>query len=76
MALSYSYEQTGNSQLENATTVIAGGAVVSPVWLPWLQTASETAATIAPVLGGIWLTVQIISKVIDVVQKLTRKDQK
>lgn len=76
MALSSTFSETRNTQLENTTTVIAGGAVISPVWLPWLQTASETAATVAPILGGMWLSVQIVSKVIDVVHKFTRRDKK
>ena len=51
--------------MEHTTTAVAAGAVASPFWLPWLQTASEVAATVAPILGLIWLLVQITTKVYD-----------
>lgn len=43
----------------------AGVAAVSaaPFWYPMLQQASEVAATIAPLLGVVWLGVQIWAKV-------------
>lgn len=43
----------------------AGVAAVSaaPFWYPMLQQASEVAATIAPLLGLVWLIVQIWAKV-------------
>jgi hypothetical protein len=54
---------TGNSAVDNTTAAIAAGAVASPVWLPWLEAASSTAAMIAPILGTVWLVVQIVAKV-------------
>lgn len=51
--------------MDTLTTTVAAGAVASPVWLPWLTTASEYAAVIAPILGALWLTVQIVVKVRD-----------
>lgn len=48
--------------MENTTTAAAAGAIASPIWLPWLQTASEISAVIAPILGVIWLLVQIWAK--------------
>lgn len=56
--------------MDIANTTIAAGAVASPVWLPWLHTTSEIAATIAPILGLIWLLVQIYAKLKDL-----RKDR-
>lgn len=49
--------------------VLASGAVTSPFWLPWLQTFSETAATLAPILGLIWMTVQIITTLVKTFRK-------
>jgi hypothetical protein len=53
---------------EFATDVGATAALTSPVWLPWLHTASEFAALMFPILGGLWLTVQIIVKLTQVVR--------
>lgn len=60
--------------MDNTTTAVAASAVASPVWLPWLHTASETAATIAPIIGLIWLVIQIVSKSLETYQRL--KDRK
>ena len=38
-------------------------AVLSPVWLPWLQDVSTVAALLLPIFGGMWLMVQIWSKI-------------
>lgn len=62
---------TGTSAVDNTTAAVAVSAVTSAVWLPWLQTASDGAALIAPLLGTLWLIVQIIAKVRD----MTRKDK-
>jgi hypothetical protein len=51
--------------VEHTTTAVAAGAVASPFWLPSLQTVSEAAATLAPIVGLVWLIVQIMSKVYD-----------
>lgn len=48
-----------NSISDRATDAIAAGAVSSPFWLPSLQHASEAAALVVPILGAIWLIVQI-----------------
>lgn len=48
------------------TTATAGAAVVSPFWLPSLQSMSEIASIALPILGAIWLVVQIAAKVIEV----------
>ena len=41
------------------TTMVAGAAVISPVWLPELSEISTYAASILPILGVVWLVVQI-----------------
>lgn len=61
---------TGNNAVDTATAAVAATAVASPVWLPWLEAASSTAAMIAPILGTVWLVVQIVAKV----QEMRKKD--
>ena len=41
------------------TTPTAVAAVLTPWWLPVLQTISEAAALALPILGVLWLTMQI-----------------
>lgn len=55
---------------DNVTAVIAASAVASPVWLPFLQDVSGVAVIIAPILGTIWLIVQIGGKVVEIRAKL------
>lgn len=52
--------------MDNTTTAISLSAVSSPVWLPWLYSASEIAAIAAPILGVLWLLVQIWAKISEV----------
>lgn len=47
---------------DQLTSWIAGLAVISWWWLPWLQDVSTIAALLLPILGGCWLLVQIVSK--------------
>ena len=47
---------------DHLTSWIAGLAVISWWWLPWLQDVSTIAALLLPILGGCWLVVQIVSK--------------
>lgn len=42
-----------------SSNVVAVSATVSPWWLPYLNTASENAALILPILGVGWLVIQI-----------------
>ncbi|SFZ81645.1 hypothetical protein SAMN02983003_0612 [Devosia enhydra] len=51
------------NSLTNAT---AGAAVASPIWLPTLQTVSEIASIVLPILGVLWLVIQIVAKLIEV----------
>jgi hypothetical protein len=50
---------------DTITSAAAGVAITSPTWLPMLQGVSVIAGTLLPILGAIWLIVQIISKVIE-----------
>jgi hypothetical protein len=47
---------------EAVADVGAVAAVVSPVWLPMLHEVSDFAALALPILGAVWLMVQIITK--------------
>lgn len=53
--------------IDRVTNTIAAGAVVSPWWMPSLADVSVTAAQLLPILGSVWLVVQIITR-------LTRRD--
>lgn len=44
---------------EFVTDIVAGGAVTSHMWLPSLQQTSSVAGELIPILGGLWLLVQI-----------------
>ncbi len=59
--------------MENTTTAVAASAVTVPFWLPSLQSASEAAAIVAPILGVLWLLVQIASKTIETYKKIKDK---
>jgi membrane protein YdbS with pleckstrin-like domain len=41
------------------TDVGAVAALASPYWLPILQEISEVAGLIVPILGAVWLIIQI-----------------
>ncbi len=56
---------TGSTFLDHATTGVAASMATSPIWLPWLETTSQVAASLAPILGLVWLIVQIWAKVIE-----------
>lgn len=65
--------QVSLTPMETTNITIASTAVTSPAWLPWLQNVSEVAAMLAPILGAIWLIVQIYSKISEHIRK--RKDE-
>jgi hypothetical protein len=44
---------------DSITTAGAVGAITSPAWLPALYTASHVAGLLLPILGVLWLLVQI-----------------
>ncbi len=41
------------------TNVVAAGGITSPAWLPTLETASQVAANLVPILSAVWLVIQI-----------------
>ena len=45
--------------LNNSTHVVAAGGVSSPLFLPHLEALSNMSALWMPILGSIWLLVQI-----------------
>lgn len=47
---------------ERLTDIVAAGALISPVWLPSLHEWSEMAGLLVPILGGLWLVIQIVVK--------------
>ncbi|MEY9719267.1 hypothetical protein ABIA22_001757 [Sinorhizobium fredii] len=60
--------------MEHTTTAVAASAVATPVWLPWLYSASESAAVVAPILGVVWLIVQITSKSVETYKKIRDRE--
>lgn len=49
--------------VDNTTTGVAALSITSPIWLTWLKTTSEISAYAAPILGAVWLVVQIWAKI-------------
>lgn len=49
-----------NTAIIQGTNAVAVGAVVSPLWMPWLQTVSDTAALLLPIAGLMWLVIQML----------------
>lgn len=50
----------GDTVLAKSTSVIAGAAITSPIWLDHLST---WATALLPILGCIWLIVQVSSHI-------------
>lgn len=50
--------------IDQSTNAVATAAVSSPVWLPSLRDTSEVAGLFLPILGAVWLTVQIVGYVV------------
>lgn len=48
--------------VDNTTDGVAVAAVTSPLWYHWLEQASTWAALWLPILGCLWLAVQIYFK--------------
>ena len=48
---------------ERTTTAVASMGIAAPVWLPPLKEASEVAGLVLPILGVVWLIVQIVTKI-------------
>lgn len=50
-----------NGEIVTDTGAVA--ALVSPWWLPLVHEVSDVAALCLPILGALWLIVQIIEKI-------------
>lgn len=48
--------------MNQTTDAVAVGAIASPLWLPQIEYFSTVASAVLPVLGAVWLLVQIYSK--------------
>ncbi|MGH1414834.1 MAG: hypothetical protein ACRBB0_15205 [Pelagimonas sp.] len=42
------------------TNGVAIGGITLPAWLPALETASQVAAHMVPILSAVWLVIQIL----------------
>lgn len=51
------------------TSATAGAAMLSPLWLPTLQQVSDVASILLPILGAVWLIVQIDLKLYETLTK-------
>ena len=52
---------------DTTTNIAAAGALVSPFWIPRLSELSTMAAEILPILGAVWLIVQILSRIYSII---------
>lgn len=50
---------------DRATDAVAVAGATSPIWLPALSNISQVAALLLPILGAVWLIVQIVTKLMD-----------
>ena len=50
----------GDTVSERITTASAGGAIMSPLWLPSLADVSQSCADWAPIIGLAWLVFQFV----------------
>lgn len=64
-SISAAFNAVFTTAAEKAQAVIAAGAITSPLWRQALQSVSEDAALLAPILGCLWLIVQIGAKIIE-----------
>jgi hypothetical protein len=47
--------------VDRATNAVAGAAVVSPWWLPSMTEVSHAATIALPILGCVWLLIQMLT---------------
>jgi hypothetical protein len=59
---------------DKLTATLAAGAILLPVWRPTLRDLSEASSLLAPILGCIWLTVQIVAKIWQIRRDRSRSD--
>jgi hypothetical protein len=48
---------------DKATTFLAMASFATPFWITLLKDVSEAAALLMPILGAIWLIIQITHKI-------------
>lgn len=53
------HQKGGFMSLDSLTSAVAVGAVSSPLWL---QDLGAVAGNVVPILGAVWLGVQIVHK--------------
>lgn len=75
MSPSFHLTSTNREIVDHSTNGAAVAMITSPIWLSWLQSASEIAAIVAPILGVIWLLVQIWAKIQSTRKEIERDDQ-
>lgn len=49
---------------EKVTNAVAAAGVASPWWLPKLADVSQAFTLLLPILGGLWLVIQILHKLL------------
>ncbi|TGQ11239.1 hypothetical protein EN858_15065 [Mesorhizobium sp. M4B.F.Ca.ET.215.01.1.1] len=49
--------------VEKVTNTVAAASVISPLWLPSLAEVSQAAALMLPILGCLYLLVQLYWKI-------------
>lgn len=49
---------------EKTSAVVAAGMISSPFWTAYIKDISELAALLGPILGVIYLSIQIVYKLI------------
>ena len=49
--------------MDKISYIVSAGAITSVGWLPTLEEISSIAALLLPIIGIIWLIVQIIYKI-------------
>lgn len=60
---------------EIVTDTGATAALTSPLWLPSLHSVSAFAALILPILGAVWLILQISSRIYAITKQLPHNDK-
>ena len=49
---------------EKTSAVVAAGMISSPFWTSYIKEISELAALLGPILGVVYLAIQIASKIV------------
>lgn len=50
---------------DTVTAGVAAGGITFPVWASWIGHVSTVAEFILPILGAVWLIIQIIYRIKD-----------